>query len=591
MRAGVLIIALAACGNAGAPVADNDANPTGDAAPNCSVAIQFTPPNPTASPSAKIRATAVVLDGPGAATRSWTLTHNNADWPYMEALPQLEAIEFVAPEAGIYHTELDLPGTSCFPAQVDLNVFSSTANHLDMRVHVTAPGVAPTFDQLEQVSGGGNNSVGIVSINPGVSASGHVQTGTTAIPAYLRFLPAAARDAIVEGFADNGGAYSVKVRNENHDVLVIPTPAVPNVAPKLFQNWTPAQNTLTLDGGTTVSGTVRDPANALLAGASVRATVVVTAGQQTIEVPSTVGTSDAAGAFTLHVSNVAGGTLRFDVTPPATSGLPALKATSATFVLNQPVAIRYNALAIRDLANTTLRRQGNAIPNGKLAVVASLGTTGTIATGGTPVNATGEVRIFATADATGKLPSTKAPALAMSSVVEVTSGDVAVTALDLTTAVPATIDAPPRPSIASAIKTPASAGASGVLVDFIPTGALALAGAPLVHATSGTNGAISAQLASGGHYELRFADPLGRGAATKIPDVTSATVLASYSLGQRLLLEGKLTLAPNATALGGAIVQILCTACTGVERNRPIAEMVTDSDGAFSLAVPDPGTN
>jgi hypothetical protein len=45
----------------------------------------------------------------------------------------------------------------------------------------------------------------------------------------------------------------------------------------------------------------------------------------------------------------------------------------------------------------------------------------------------------------------------------------------------------------------------------------------------------------------------------------------------------------NPTPVGGAVLQILCSQCTGVERDRPIAEATSRPDGTFTLAVPDPG--
>jgi hypothetical protein len=37
-------------------------------------------------------------------------------------------------------------------------------------------------------------------------------------------------------------------------------------------------------------------------------------------------------------------------------------------------------------------------------------------------------------------------------------------------------------------------------------------------------------------------------------------------------------------------VQVLCSACTGIDRDRPIAEAVSDGAGRFVVVIPDPGT-
>ena len=64
---------------------------------------------------------------------------------------------------------------------------------------------------------------------------------------------------------------------------------------------------------------------------------------------------------------------------------------------------------------------------------------------------------------------------------------------------------------------------------------------------------------------------------------------AAYSLRTGLLVSGKL-LQPNTLPVGNASVQILCSLCIGLERDRPLAEASSDPGGNFVLAIPDPGT-
>src|SRR4029453_3266170 len=151
------------------------------------------------------------------------------------------------------------------------------------------------------------------------------------------------------------------------------------------------------------TGTVRDPAGALLPNALVQATTTVTAGGIAIEVPSTLPTTNAAGGFTLHADVVPGAQLRFEVTPPASSGLPRLLASSANFNIAQSVAVKYaTAIATRDVSGATVRRSGNAVAGAQVSIVGTLGNVGTVQAGAT-ANATGEVRVLATTDGTGKL--------------------------------------------------------------------------------------------------------------------------------------------------------------------------------------------
>jgi uncharacterized protein (UPF0261 family) len=209
-------------------------------------------------------------------------------------------------------------------------------------------------------------------------------------------------------------------------------------------------------------------------------------------------------------------------------------------------------------------------------------------TAGTSTSATGTVRIATSTDASGRLPSVLVPSASLSAVIEVSPGDLAVVELDATATVPVIRDAPPMQLIATAAHGTGAALPDAVL-DLVPTGALAMAGAATLHVTANAGGAITAVLASGGHYELRFRDPAGRRAPLVIADRVVSTIALSYSLPPALQLRGTLTL-DGLQPMANASVQLLCNICGGVDRDRPIAETVSDNAGRFVLAVPDPGT-
>jgi hypothetical protein len=282
-----------------------------------------------------------------------------------------------------------------------------------------------------------------------------------------------------------------------------------------------------------------------------------------------------------------------DVTPPDGSGLPRLLAQAPAFALDQSFQISYAALALRDLAGATIRRQGAPIAGAKVVLVGSLAGIGTVTAGAT-ASASGVVRIAATANGAGVLPATLAPARPLSAVVEAAPNDHAVAAIDLTTGAPAAIDAPPAAAIATELR--ASDGLTpiaGAVLDAVPAGALALAGVTSsIRARAGPGGQLAASLAAGGRYDLRVHDPvLARGAPRLVPDATAQTIAASYALRPALTATGKLLLQGSPTPIGGAAVQLLCSQCTGLERDRPLAEATSDPAGAFTLVVPDPGTN
>ena len=590
----VLAMAAAACGGGLFPADDGSPDGGLNDAPGCTVFITFDPNPPVAGPDTSVLATANVLGASGVPVFTWHVFFAGGEVATTPAQPSSEpnkAVTFPATGAGVYNVQVNVDLGVCPTGQADLNVLAPGANVLDLRLHVTPPVSAdrPPLDKHVTVMGGASFSLGAVTIDSGVVATGAVRTtGGANVPAYLKLMPVAGREGFVEAFSAGDGTFTARVIDQPHDVLIIPS--MSGIAPRLVRDWTPSQTLLTVDGGITISGTVRDPAGALMPGALVQATTIISAGGIAIEVPSTLATTNASGAFALHADIVPGAQLRFEITPPASTGLPRLVASSATFDTAQTVAVRYAAaLTTRDLANTTVRRSGSAIAGADVALVGTLSSAGTVQAGAT-ATASGEVRVLATADASGKLPSTRAPAAVLSAVTAVTAADLAVSTVDLTSGVPAFIDAPPRILVASTIAQPGGTKIAGAVMDLVPVGALALAGAPPLRVESQTAGALSLLVAAGGHYALRLSDPGGRGAPLVIGDVTAATIAASYTLGARLSLSGSLVLSGNPQPVAGASVQILCASCTGIERSRPIAEGVSNAAGDFSVAVPDPGT-
>jgi hypothetical protein len=213
---------------------------------------------------------------------------------------------------------------------------------------------------------------------------------------------------------------------------------------------------------------------------------------------------------------------------------------------------------------------------------------GTVATSaGAPVPSDGEVRVTTIANAGGVLPSVKLPAKLLQEVVEASAGDFSTGPLDLTTAVPATISAPAMGPVSTVIRDPSNTAIVGAAFDAIPTGALALANAPAIHAISGAGGVITTRLAMGGTYDVRLSDPGNRGGRLKLPGSSTIASIdgTTHSLARKTLVRA---LVKGSVPIPNASVQLLCGACTGLERSRPIAEGLTRIDGTFSLAIPEP---
>jgi hypothetical protein len=576
---------VAGCGNSDALSGDGDGRAPPDAPPSirCDVSMTFNPPAPIASSSTTVRATAVGLDTPGVLTYTWHVDLNGTKIDFTAAQSDNSEIDFRAAAPGPYRVLLDVQGASvaCPTIQRTLDVRPPGAVRERVRLRVVPPdGVAPPLELRRDIDGGADASFGIITVERGDAVTAMVRRpGGAAVPAYVRFSPASAPDAAVEAFSATSGMLATRVLAQPHSVLVIPS--VPDLAPRRFTDWMPSPTALAhldLAAGVDVSGAVRDPAGALLAGATVKLTID--------GVPSTVATA-VDGTFTLRVAP--GVAVVVEVTPPSTSGLPRLMATSTALTLASGLAVRYApGLVRRSLAGTTIQRQGAPVANAKLMVVGSLSDAGTVTAGAVAV-ARGDVRIAASAGGAGTLPATLVPAAALSAVITVESGDLAVAALDTTSEVPAVIDAPPMLAIAPILRGPGAAGLPGAVLELVPAGELAMAAAPVRHVSAGPTGAAATTLAAGGHYDLRLRDPLARAALLVVPDRVAATVEATYQLRRAVVITGTVMLG-GTQSLANASVQILCDACNGIDRAKPIAEAVTDAAGTFRLAVPDPGT-
>lgn len=232
------------------------------------------------------------------------------------------------------------------------------------------------------------------------------------------------------------------------------------------------------------------------------------------------------------------------------------------------------------------------MPGARITVVGGLPVVGMVTGAASTVTASGEVRVTATADAGGALPALqvpRTPAVApLAAAIEAAPGDLAVITLDTSGGAPASLEVPAMPPIATAVRDRGGAPLPGVLVDLVPTGALAQANAPTLRLVADAGGLIATTLPLGGHYELRFADPQGRAAPLIIGDREITAIESVFQLAAAVQVSGTLRL-DGSLALPNAAVQILCQNCTGLERTLPLVEVLSDTTGRFTLAVPDPG--
>lgn len=583
---GALALALAGCGvgNLDSTVAPPGDGGSGVPGNPCAAAIDVAQPVPAGAPGAALHATARPA-GLDPSRYTWQVQFDGVPIDF-ERSADGAAIDVAVERPGIYLLGLDIP--DCTPAFVPVNVEAPGARIQTLRLHVVPPlGVAvPPIELFRDVKGGADGDLGAITAVSARLVQAVVLGPAGGVPAYLQFSPGGAPDAIIEAFSDASGIAGVQLPPGPGPYTVLVVPSVAGLAPRRVLNWSPG-TVLRVDAGTTVSGTVvrpgvPGPADAPLAGATVR---LVSDG-----VPSTLAVTAADGSFALHA--VPGGSVTVEVTPPGDSGLPRLSATSSGFALAAPVEVRYAAnLGRVDLAGTAVRRKGAAVAGARVVVVGVLATAGTVTAGAMAV-ATGQVRIAAIADAAGALPRTLVPSAALSAVIEVAPGDLAVTPLDTTGGAPATLDAPAMQLITTAVTAMTDGNARGLpgaLIDLVPTGALAMAAAPMLRLIAGNAGALAAALPSGGRYQLRFQDPQGRGAPLVVAERAITAIASSYVLPAAIRLQGTL-LRDGKLALPGASVQLMCMECAGLDAALPLAEAASDATGRFTLTVPDPGT-
>jgi hypothetical protein len=579
-----IALALAGCSNAltdaSSPGTDGDGG-TGSGGPGspCAAMINVTQPVPVAGPDATLYATAQpALSG---LSYTWRVQFAGVPIDFQRAADD-SAIGVAVPRAGVYIIGLDIAGCSSAVEPVTVEMPGAVVQTMRLQI-VPPPGfAAPPIELFRDIKGGADSDLGPIGVLSGGVIQAVVLGPAGGVPAYLQFSPDGAPDAIIEAFSDASGVAAVRLPAGRGSYAVLAVPSVSGFAPRRFTGWSPG-TALRVDAGSTISGTVLGPADVPLAGAAVR---LVSDG-----VPSTVAVTTAGGSFALDAAP--GGTVTVEVTPPDGSGLPRLSATSSGFNLAAPVQIQYSANPGRtDLAGTVVRRKGAAVAGARLTVVGSLMTAGTV-TAGTLAVASGEVRVAATADASGALPPTLVPSAVLSAVIEVGPGDLAVTPLDTSGGgAPASLDAPAMPRITTAITATTDGGptpAAGASLDLVPTGALAMAAAPMLRFVAAKDGSIAAALPVGGRYQLRLQDPLGRGAPLVVADRAITAIASSYLLPRAIHLEGTL-LGDGVHALPGASIQLMCYRCSGVDAALPLAGATSDAAGRFSLAVPDPGT-
>lgn len=580
----VVLVVGAGCGASGDVGDDADDAVDGDvigpdANPLCQVTITIDPPEPLVGTHPQLRAIATP-SMPGVASFQWTVLHDGSSVPFQPAQADtLSQIRFDIATAGIYELRVDVPG--CETSDRRVQVIDPGGAFVDLRLRVTPPAslAVPPVDRVQRIYGGGDVLV-TTYLDPGNPIQTEVRAGDTPVPAYVRFAPTAMPDAAVETFAAaTTGRVRAQLLPQPHSVLIVPT--AQTHAPVRIASWNPL---LALDlvvaTGTPITGSVVGPGGAPIAGATVQLAVDT--------VPTTYATTATDGSFTVLTSGTAG-LVSVTVTPPVSSGLPRLTASSATFDLTAPLEIAVApTLTLRNVGGVSVTR-GAPLATTPVTLVGTIAAAGMIRSGVTPaVPAVGTVRIALTTGPSGALPSALVPAASLAAVIVPPGGRPAVAAFELSAAVPAAIAVPADLAFTTTLRLPdGTTRAAGAELEAVPLGALALAAAQPVRFVASAAGVVTGALAREGHYQLRIRDPRARGAITVV-DMVGTAVAPSYALTPASMLAGTLVVAGSDIELDGARIEILCATCTGLDRGQPLASVRSDR-GTFRVAVPDPG--
>jgi hypothetical protein len=553
-----IIVVLAACSG-------------GDGGDPCEVTIQTTPRSPRIGDT--VRATAT-FDQTGVFDYTWQVTFEGDDIPFTSAAADGSAIEFRPQTDGSYIIDVDISG--CTGTTFVEVGESNVAGEIVLRPHADY-GLAPETYPLSLIPDS-DKDLAVITVGPGRTISGTVMIGGTNEAAFIRFPLGTSTPPtpMLETFTDINGAFDVPIGPDSQTMIVVPvSPGIP------WHTFSTSSGPIFgLTTGTALSGTVRAPNGALLAGARVQ--IIDEIGAAT-----TVGTTDGSGAFTVNTWRTGTFPGTVTVTPPAASGLPRL--SGATSFGAATIDIRYSAtLVMRNAGGTQVTRSG-PLANAGVTIVGTIPGAGTVTAANGEQDLGGTVRIATTTTGAGQLPAIQVPAAALSAVISPSAGDFAVAPFTTTTAVPASISAPAMLAFSTRVVDFQGGDLPGTLIALEPTGALAQAGAPTVTVTAGSDAFAAGALAAGGSYRVRASDPEGE-AGVLIENDVAANELGSFlQLPKGLKVTGAFAEFGSTMRLMNSVVEIYCTGCSQDPAAAPLAQGVTDAQGRFTLTVPDPG--
>lgn len=434
----------------------------------------------------------------------------------------------------------------------------------------------------------------------GLAMTAQVQTirvypytgASTPLPAYVQLSSAGSR-LTVEGNTARGPLNVALAADRQYDLLMIPSS---EIAPRLISG-TPQKLAADqgFDPGILVSGRALHADNS----AVVDARTVLRSGA----LPSTIGRSGAQGDFTLMMRE---GPVAIDVAAPPLSGLPDLHVNaSAGLVLdgNNPMltlTARWTATAgtlkitVR-AADGTTTVPGAAVRAELTAAIAQAGQL-TAHLDGAPLDsdlqlpATGTMHTEILSDAAGVATFATLPRGAYQvTVMPPTGGTSAITTatVDLNAASISREVRLGRLVTLTGTLLPA-AMSKGVRITAIDSGTDMVT--PTVSALVGDGGKYQLSLHPGRQYKLwavpAAGQPFARAVVTTMTPTNTQATFADFTLPHAMAVASKVF---NTRPVANALVQVFCpeSSSSCADPTLPIAEAISDVNGAFQVLLPD----
>jgi hypothetical protein len=505
----------------------------------------------------------------------WTVqrTGDAPDVPTQDSPSDPLRVHYAATEGGTYDFFVRFPSGCTGHGSIELLDPTVASQNYILRALPPESSGLPLTDTPFTIHGHAEKGV-VINLDPGTPFTGTLNGPSGGVPGQLRFIADKGADAVV--LTNAVGLFTVNVQGlGQYTPLLVPTS--PTLAPRLFTQKVYGSDfgkvAFTVDAGAVVSGNVFDPMSLAVSGAN----VVLHAGAQ----PSTLGTSDAAGAFALRAGAGSGYTMTFGAPE-----FPEGAVENVPVPPTGPIKIQYTIGRV-PVGGTVVASDGTTpVPNARVTITCTdpPSKVADVTINGALSSALGRVSRVVKTDAAGALPPLQLPSGNYDLVIEVpppfTDG-LTSTSKQLTGPDTWNLTLAKRITLNGIVRDTMGKGVEGVKVT-----AYELAGlgsAPV--ATTVAGGTFSLTVDPGAPIQLLAEPQADVHLAAKRMSVPKGTTYIDVPLGAGLQVHGTVYRG-KIELLGYVRVELLCDGC-GSET--PLTTAIAGGDGQFNIYVPDPG--